>query len=631
MSHFSPRQRELALSFGRSLIPVGRVFPGANERTLGSLEELVGGNKRAIGVLSGMMELLDKAAILRTGRPFSRLSAGKRDELLGRWLKDSSLRLPVMALGFAFKAAHFDDEEVYAAAGKTYRKGGPAEPERWLSQVSDATDFEDGEQIECDVVVVGTGAGGAVVGTELALKGHAVVFLEEGKLYRRDAFTGNLHEAHKKFYRGGGAVPSVGNTIIPILMGKLVGGSTAINTGVSYHTPDRVLNRWCENIGTDEFEPSRMAPYFEKVDRELQVVHSEDKFLQGAARKIAEGCDALGWNHYDLQRNAPGCTGEGVCDLGCPSMARRSVDIAYLPQAAARGAMVIKESKAHRVMIENGRAVGIHAKSVETGQDLWIRARKVVLAGGAVMTPVMLLEQGICNSSGELGKNLAVHPSTGVSGLFDEVLEGEAFVPNTRSCDEFLGREGILLQSGRGSLNMAPITIPFVGREFMDLIEDYDKVVGFGTMIEDVARPGRVRSMGGGKPLVTYSLTDEDTKKLHRGMYLGAKMLLAAGAERAMPLLFRFPSIRNQSELEAFGKLKVKASELMLTSWHPLGTCDIGKDPKKSVVSPDHETHDVKGLYIVDGGTVPGPLGVNPQITIMAMATRAAERIHAAL
>lgn len=625
MSNFSPRQRELALHFARSLIPVGHTLPGAGERTLNDIDEMFGDNAAGTGLLA-LMQLLDKAAALKTGKTFTRLPAGRRDDLLSEWLKSSPLRTAVMALGMAFKAAHFDSEEVYEAAGRTYKKGGPAEPERWLQQVTDATDFEEGEQIECDVVVVGTGAGGAVVGTELALKGHAVLFIEEGALHRRDSFTGNLHDAHKTFYRGSGAIASVGNTVIPILMGKLVGGSTAINTGVSYRTPDRVLEGWCEYIGTDEFAPTAMKPYFDKVERELQVEPVEDKFLRGVGRVIARGCDALGWHHYALLRNAPGCTGEGVCDLGCPSAARRSVDISYLPQAAGRGAMVVKEARAHRVLIENGRAVGLHVKSTRTDRDLWVRAKKVILAGGAVPTPVMLLDQGICNSSGQLGRNLSVHPSTGCSGVFDEDLEEEAFVPNTRSCDEFCD-EGILLQSGRGSMNMAPITIPFVGREFMNLMERYDQVAGFGVMIEDTGRQGRVRSRGNGKPLITYSLGDRDVGKLHKGMCLAAEMWLAAGAERALPLLFRFPEIRGKADLEEFRKLEVKPHELMLTSWHPLGTCDMGHDPTSSVVDTNHETHDVKDLHIVDGSTVPGPLGVNPQITIMAMATRAAERI----
>lgn len=628
-SRFSQRQQEVIRSLLRAMLPDGRVFPGASDRTLRSFEEWFGGaSDGTVKAIGRALEFVDATAILRTGRRFSKLPSSKQSEILGKWVDSPILRSPLLLMGIALKTIHFDHPDIYDKVGYAYVKGGPAEPAKWLSQIMGPSDWEDGEEYDCDVVVVGSGAGGAVVGTELALKGHAVIFLEEGDLYRRDAFNGNIREAHEKFYRGKGAIFSIGNNAVPVLMGKLVGGSTAINTGVSYWTPDRILNGWCERIGTGEFEPSRMQPYFEKVERELQVVPGDEKFLQGAGRMIAKGADALGWHHYVLRRNAPDCTGEGVCDFGCPSAARRSVDISYLPQAFGRGSVLFKQVRADKILVENGKAVGVLGRSTTDGKTLWIRARKVIFAGGGVPTPAFLLQQGICNSSGQVGRNLSLHPSTGCAGYFpDQELVEETFVPNTRGVDEFID-EDIIIHAGQAPLGGLPLMVPLVGRKLMDVMDHYKSVCGAGPMICDHGRQGRVRLRDGGKALITYSLTSDDVQKLHRGLCLTAKMWLAAGAERAFPLTFRFPEIRGEDDLRKFEKTKLNPWDFALVSWHPLGTCDMGHDPKRHVVDTNHETHDIKNFHIVDGSTVPGPLGVNPQITIMAMATRAAEKIH---
>lgn len=618
-------QYEALLALARTLIPIGHRIPGANQRTIATLEDLLrGASPSAPKRLGQFCALIDRAAVLTRGRRFSRLSAPDQQALLHRWMGNPIMRTPLSLLGMLLKTAHFDHPEVFRAVGYQYEKGGPAEPARWLDQVHPGEAWEDGEELECDVVVIGTGAGGGVVGKELAERGHAVVFVEEGALHRRDAFTGGVREAHERFYRRQGGIFALGNNAVPVLMGRMVGGSTAINTGVSYRTPDFVLNEWCERYGTDEFSPANMDAHFRTVERELQVEPVAEQFLQGVSRVVARGCDALGWHHYTLLRNAPDCNGQGVCDLGCPSGARRSTDISYIPKALERGGVLFTRMRAERVMLEDGRARGLIARSTVNGRTLRVRSRAVILAGGSVPTPMFLQAQGLANSSGQVGRNLAIQPSTGCAGVFADKLEGEQFVPNTRACDEFLESGGFLLQSGQGSLNLMPIQIPLVGRKFMDLMDRFDQIAGFGVLCRDTGRTGRVGRGPGDKPRVRYWLTADDVRKLKDGMTRCAEMWFAAGAESCLPTSFRFPQIKDADDLERFRKAEFKPWDFMLTSWHPLGTCEIGSDPKKSVVSLDHECHDVPGLFITDGSTVPGAIGVNPQITIMAMATRAA-------
>jgi choline dehydrogenase-like flavoprotein len=180
---------------------------------------------------------------------------------------------------------------------------------------------------------VGTGAGGAVVAKELAQRGHAVVLLEEGAHRGRADFDGRSISGLQRFYRGKSLLGTVGNVFIPLPMGRLVGGSTAINTATCWRTPERVLARWVSAFGLAELAPERMAPYFERVERTLEIAPPDARYLGGAARVIARGADRLGCAHGPVARNAPACDGAGVCDTGCPTGAKRSMDRTCRPRS----------------------------------------------------------------------------------------------------------------------------------------------------------------------------------------------------------------------------------------------------------------------------------------------------------
>lgn len=570
--------------------------------------------------------LLDRAAVLSTGRPFAKLDDHAQQRLLARWEKDPVLRAPLTAVAFAYKFTHFDTPEVYSALGGRLNVVNHLEQPRWLEQIVDAASWDEAETIECEVVVVGTGAGGAVVGKELADRGHAVVFIEEGQHHRRDAFTGSSVQAHFDFYRGSA---TLGNAIMPIFMGRLVGGSTAINTGSCFRTPDWVLDRWCEDIDTDALSAEAMRPHFERVERTLSVEPADPRAVGPIGDIMARGCDALGWKHARMLRNAPGCQGEGFCDFGCRTDARKSTNLSYIPPALEKGALLLTGFKATRITIEDGRAVGIEGIDAR-GRTLKVRADRVVFSGGAIPTPVFLQEQGICNSSGQVGRNLTVHPSTGFSALMDEPVRGYKHIPQGYFVEEFV-REGILINAAQADMNYASILFPMTGHRLMDVLEQFDHMVSYGLLISDAKASGVVSRGPGGLPIARYSMTKEDCARMHRAMVLAGEMSWAAGAKALYPVNVPMPVIEDRAQWSAFKALELKPADLMLTSYHPLGTCKMGHDPKTSVVDTDHQTHDVKNLYIVDGSTVPGPLGVNPQVTIMAMATRAAARIADAM
>jgi choline dehydrogenase-like flavoprotein len=603
-------------------VPGSASIPAADEGTVARARDVVEAFHPTLAqAWSIALASLAASAIAATGRPFDALSAASQEALLRRWEDDPVLKGPLALVSTVYKFVHFDQRSVYETLGGKLNVVGALETPRWLRQVHRAEEW-DGGDVECEVVVVGTGAGGGVVGRELADRGFAVVFVEEGEHYRRDAFDGSSVRAHQRFYRGAFAV---GNVAMPVFMGRLVGGSTAINGGTCFRAPPWVLDRWCEDAESDDFASDAMMPYFERVESVIDVQVAERSTVGPIGDVMARGCDALGWSHFAVRRNAPGCDGSGFCDFGCRTDARRGTNIAYIPPALEKGAMVFTGLRAEQVVLEGGRAVGIDAVD-KNGRTIRVRARAVVLAGGTIPTPLLLLKQGICNTSGQVGRNLTTHPSGGFSALFDHEIRGHKHIPQGYGCDEFL-REGMLITAAQPDLNIAAAVLPFAGRRLMETLGRINHLAYFAVLVRDSTRNGRVWRDVGGLPAITYSVAPDDVDRMHRGMVRTGEMCLAAGATRLHPTALKMRSLNGARDLESFRSATLGPRDYVWTSYHPLGTSKMGRHPRTSVVDTSHETHDVRGLYIVDGSTVPGPLGVNPQLTIMAMATRAAGKI----
>src|SRR5690606_15783194 len=237
-------------------------------------------------------------------------------------------------------------------------------------------------------------------------------------------------------------------------------------------------------------------------------------------------------------------------------------------------------------------------------RTLRVRADVVVFSGGAIPTPVFLQNQGIRNSSGQVGRNLSVHPSTGFLALMDEKIEGHKHIPQGYYVEEFI-REGILINGAQADMNFAPILFPMTGHRLMEVLEKFDRMVSYGLLIADAKASGVVSQGPGGLPVARYSLTKEDCARMHRAMVVSGEMSWAAGAKALYPVNHPMPVVESQADWKRFKELELTAGDLMLTSYHPLGTCKMGRDPKTSVVGLDHQTHDVPGLYIVDGSNVP--------------------------
>jgi choline dehydrogenase-like flavoprotein len=245
------------------------------------------------------------------------------------------------------------------------------------------------------------------------------------------------------------------------------------------------------------------------------------------------------------------------------------------------------------------------------------------------MTPLLLERSRACTANGWLGKNLSIHPASKVLALFDERVDQNVGIPQGYTIDE-LAEDGLLFEGGSMPFDVAALSVPWTGPRFTELMEHYPYLATFGFMIQDTSR-GSVRRGPGGSPLVRYDLNDRDCALMQRGIEVLCDVYLAAGARRVLPLVAGQEEVNSRDELLRLRSRRLRPGDFEVTAFHPLGTCRLGTDPAKSCIGPDHEAHDVAGLYVCDGSAVPSSLGVNPQMTIMALALRAAEGIDARL
>ncbi len=468
------------------------------------------------------------------------------------------------------------------------------------------------ERLRADACVIGTGAGGAPVAKELAEGGMSVVMLEEGPGFTTDDFDARPRNMISRIYRDAGQVTTVGNVPIVLPLGRGVGGTTMINSGTCFRTPARVLEMWSERFGLDELNPGELDPYYSRVEREIGVSQVTPELAGNNAAVVKRGADALGWHGDYLFRNARGCVGSGVCAFGCPTSAKQHMGLTYVPRAVAAGATLRTDTKARRIVMRGGRARGVEADGLSVDCD------HVVVACGSIYTPLFLRRQGLGLDSGELGRNLAIHPATGVRALFAEEIDMARGVPQSYYIDEFAG-EGIMFEGAAGPPDYAAMSFPFAGERHRELMLRYKNIAQFGLMVSDSSR-GFVRERFGHAE-IRYDLNAEDTARFKRGVELLAELYWAAGAEVVYTPVEGVDELRD-GELEPLRRRRVRPRDFTLMAFHPLGTARADARPDRGVVDAGLRLHGCQGVYVADGSVVPSSLGVNPQLTIMALSTR---------
>ncbi|GII05135.1 GMC family oxidoreductase [Planobispora takensis] len=498
----------------------------------------------------------------------------------------------------------------------------------------------DGEVLEADVVVVGSGAGGGTIAGVLATRGRRVVVLEAGGATSERDYRQLEIEGRQMMYRGGLSVSADGN--IGLLAGHTLGGGTTVNWHNCVRPSDAVRREWAREHGLEGLDTEEFDRHLEAV---LTRMGANDRCsdFNGPHQRMAEGAKALGWSMHTAVRNVDEAAYDpvaaGYTQFGDPSGSKRGTLNTYLRDAFDHGAKILVHTRADRVLTEGGRAVGVEAVHTDPGSGetrrVTVRAADVVVACGALETPALLLRSGIGGPA--VGHNLYLHPSAGIFGVYPEDQQAWWGPPQAGIVDEYrdLGDGyGLLIEGSQYYTGVFAFQLARRdGREAKEAMSKLGRMADFLFVLREHAG-GQVTIDADGEAVHTYALTDErDVAAYRRGLRALAELHLAAGAEElwfgATP-----PVFRRGDDFEAWmaclDSIHIGAGGLFMGSAHQMGTARMGTDPQTSVAKPTGELHDVAGVWIGDTSAFPTPSGANPMLTCMALAHRTAEHITAA-
>jgi choline dehydrogenase-like flavoprotein len=535
------------------------------------------------------------------------------------------------------------DERVRSAVGFearcAVREGTPAPQAQPLGDLRPR-----GEGEECDVAIVGSGAGGAVAATELAEAGLDVLVLESGPHVDHASYPTDPLAGLPLLYRDGGMTIASGKPAIPVPVGRTVGGTTVINSGTCFRAPTEVLREWREAGGVPW--ATELDPLYERAEQVLAVTPVDPETMGRNGQLCMAGAEALGASGGPIARNAGACVQCSSCPLGCRIDAKRAAHVSYLPRAVAAGARVRAGVRVQRVLTESSRVTGLACRAglpttaaeeasptfsaatnnaagpTAAGREWRVRAKTVISAGGAFGTPELLLRSGIAHPA--LGRHLHIHPAAWIGARHPEEVRGWEGIMQSYYVDEW-ARERILLEATFTPLCFGAQWLPGVGAEFTERIHHFGQIASIGVHLHDTSE-GRVSLASNGSLRLSYRLTDEEARRIQFGIARAAEIHFAAGAIEVYPNVGPV-SVIPRGRLEEFESMALRPSDLRLEAFHPMSTARMGADRATSVTDPDGAVRGTEGLYVADAGLLPTSVGVNPMMTVIACASKVARGV----
>ena len=590
-------------------------------------------------LLRGLRVLDTKlGARLMTGRstPASWLSAAEAEAVLLAF-KRSKIKAKQMLAGGLISASvaglYGHETKEWDRIGYPGPLAPPAEPAP--ARLS-PTVIDRDEHVSCDVVIVGSGPGGQTVASHLARAGLDVLIVEKGGYFADVDFHHNESGSHRDLYLYGASLATQDGGV-RVIAGSTLGGGAVVNYSISFETPPKVREQWARISGIDAF----VSGEFEEAQREAAErlnVNRDSSALNPRERFVEEGLKALGWHIDQMPRSVKNCSQDeqcGYCGFGCRLGAKQGPRV-YLEEAAEHGARIITRADIEKVLIRDGRAVGVEGRS--SRYRLRIDARKaVVVAAGAIETPALLLRSKL---GGEVGKHLHLHPGFGVWGVFEDEARPWEGVQMSRYSDEAKEWDegyGPIFESVPMHPGVFATAIPWTSAaEHRRHMDDYRHTSLIAALPRDRTE-GRVRIDKGGAPLVDYTLQADDEHRLIEAGIMGAQVFEKAGAKkiRSTHLFLNEYQPGTAGGFEGWvDRLRasgIKPSNSILGSFHQMGSARMGVDPSTSAVDANNESHEVKGLYVTDSSNFPDASGVNPMLSVFGIANRAGKLLAAKL
>ncbi len=482
------------------------------------------------------------------------------------------------------------------------------------------------QRLDCDLVVVGSGAGGAMVAYEAARAGLRVVLVEEGRQLSPQDFTQREDEMIPELFCDAGGRATVDGAIT-VLQGRGVGGSTVHNTNLCKRAPAPVLRRW----QIDGWTAEALAPHYAAVESLLSVSEIPDGEVNLNNQILRRGAEALGWRRARLHHNRVGCRGSGFCELGCVYNAKQNAQKILVPGALAAGCTLYSEVRAERILVEGGAAVGVLARALDgerrPGPTLTIRGA-VCLSGSAIGSAALALRSALPDPKGAIGTTLRLHPGAAVAGLFDEQVRGWKGIPQSEECTELLDfeeehspRRTWIVPAFAHPIGLASM-LPGFGAAHAATLRLVPHMAVLTAMLHDETA-GQVK-LSGDRLRIHYSLVERDQRALVDGLAACAELLFAAGAKRVLVPLGKALWLEDRAAVTGLRAHRYRPLDPLLTAVHPMGTLPLG-----SLVDEAGRYRFTRSLYVADGSLFPTSIGTPPQLSIYAAAHKVAGHIVA--
>jgi choline dehydrogenase-like flavoprotein len=511
--------------------------------------------------------------------------------------------------------------------------------EDYSERVLDASRLHGDRELSADVVVVGTGAGGAPAALQLVQAGLKVVALEAGSYFPLQALEQDLVKAARDIYWDHGNL-STEDGSLRVTAGRAVGGSTVIHMLTMNSIPGFTLKRWRERHGLSGFEEQTLAPLDAYLRQMMQIAPITWEHVNHNARVYVKGCEALGLSWHLNERNGGTCVGSGRCHLGCPFGGKVSMDVAFVPRALDAGLQLLTNVWVDRVESDAGRASGVVATVREPRRQravgkLRVRAKRVLLAGGALQTPVLLLRSGLQTPEGHVGRQLFAQPGVFVLGDFADEIKGWEGITNPVHIDHWMhpDKGGYFCEPGMLNASILAASVPGLGGEHCSAMSRFSHFAASELLLSDagtndVAEAShRVTIDDAGRVQINYVLTERDRGRLRSAIRSVAELLFAAGAQRVYFSHRHAPALTSPAELDALRHLPLGPNDILLNSVHPQGSCPTSKSKQAGVVNERAEHHHVANLFVGDASAFPDGIGTNTTLAAATFGLRAAHGV----
>lgn len=486
-----------------------------------------------------------------------------------------------------------------------------------------------GDVVEAEVAIVGSGAAASVIAHRLVADGKRVVMVERGRHEDPADFTEDEAEMLARLYRDG-AVQLARDFRLQVLQGMCVGGTTVINNAVSIRTPQEVLEAWNERCdgALDGFEA-----HLDAITELLDINTQPDAVFAAGVAKFVKGVEKLelarGARMFEpVAANIRDCLGCGYCNIGCAYGRKLSMLDTLLPQAQAMDGpgelRIVSECEAEGIERSNGRVESIACRA--GGRRVRVRAERFVVAAGAIGSSYLLGRSGVGGPA--VGKALGFNVGSPITAEFDERLDNYAGLQITHVYRP-RGIPDYVMETWFNPVLSQALAMPGWFSDHRRNMLRYAHMAATGVIVGSQSNATVQKALLGGADVV-YTPKPADLERLLEGLKLAGRIYLEAGAKRVMPATFSYHSFTEPDQLERLSEIVTDSSDIQLGTGHPQGGNALGTDPADSVVDPHtFRVHGVENLYLCDASVFPTTIGVNPQMTVMALAHRAAPLVSA--